>query len=100
MPNVIEIVSFKTKPEYSTDQVIELSKKMDKELKNEIPGFISRRLVSKNENEWVDIVEWESMKTAISATELALTKKDCLNFFETIEEESTKMEHYDIKHSI
>lgn len=96
---VLEIVTFKSKSEYDVNDVIRYAKEMEDDLINSIPGYISRKLVYKGTNNWLDIVEWSSMEEALSATEIALTLSKSVQFFECIETGTTKMEHYPIYYS-
>ncbi|MBK2005087.1 EbhA protein [Francisella noatunensis subsp. orientalis] len=76
-PSILEIVSFETSKDTSTQQVLNLSSKVTQDLKN-YEGFIKRTLTqnTKDPNQWVDIIEWKSMDDAHTAMNQALKNKD------------------------
>ena len=57
-----------------------------------MPGFIERRLL-RNGDQWADIVYWDSLEEAQSASETILSL-DAMKTFETfIEQETTQFMH-------
>jgi len=101
-PPILEIVSFETSKDTSTQQVLDLSNKVTQDLKN-YEGFIKRTLTqnTKNPNEWVDIIEWKSIDDAHTAMNQALKNKDVKAFLKLMKNGSrvyqTKSEHLSIQ---
>ncbi|MBK2095073.1 antibiotic biosynthesis monooxygenase [Francisella philomiragia] len=101
-PPILEIVSFETSKDTSTQQVLDLSNKVTQDLKN-YEGFIKRTLTqnTKNPNEWVDIIEWKSIDDAHTAMNQALKNKDVKAFLKLMKNGSrvyqTKSEYLSIQ---
>ncbi|XSZ47550.1 antibiotic biosynthesis monooxygenase [Francisella noatunensis] len=76
-PPILEIVSFETSKDTSTQQVLNLSSKVTQDLKN-YEGFIKRTLTqnTKDPNQWVYIIQWKSIDDAHTAMNQALKNKD------------------------
>ena len=86
----IEVVTFRLKPDVSNKNFIASAKSMDKTLRS-WKGFISRELVDVGNGEWIDIVHWENLESALKAEELALKSEICLPFFSNIDDSSQKL---------
>ncbi|MBK2258781.1 antibiotic biosynthesis monooxygenase [Francisella philomiragia] len=104
-PPILEIVSFETSKDTSTQQVLDLSNKVTQDLKN-YEGFIKRTLTqnTKNPNEWVDIIEWKSIDDAHTAMNQALKNKDVKAFLKLMKNGSrvyqTKSEYLSIQSQV
>lgn len=85
-----EVVYFKSKPGVLGSQLIDSAKRMDKTLRT-WKGFISREMVQLGNDEWVDIVHWESAEAANKAAEIEATSEACVPFFAFIDETQIKM---------
>ncbi|GMN88660.1 hypothetical protein fsci_01460 [Francisella sciaenopsi] len=101
-PPILEIVSFETSKDTSTQQVLNLSSKVTQDLKN-YKGFIKRTLTqnTKDLNQWVDIIEWKSIDDAHTAMNQALKNKDVEAFLKLMKNGSrtyqTKSEYLSIQ---
>lgn len=67
MKPVIEEVIFTTKPNISRHTLLSSASTITP-LLHAMPGFISRTIAQgQKKNEWLDLVEWQSLKYAMSA---------------------------------
>lgn len=80
-PNILEIVSFKTSDNVTSNQLMEASDKVTTDLQK-YPGFIKRTLTQNTENpdQWIDIIEWKSLDDAHNSMSNALENKDVQDF--------------------
>lgn len=90
---VFEVVLYQIKPE----KVAEYGKivKITNQFLQEQPGFRNRRVFQdKKENaSFVDLVEWESLEAALSASKRAESNPDLRSFFEAIERVNSFSHH-------
>ncbi|AJJ47590.1 EbhA protein [Francisella tularensis subsp. novicida] len=99
---ILEIVSFETAKNTTTEQVLQASDKVTQDLQAS-NGFIKRTLTqnTNNPNQWVDIIEWQSIKDAHSSMDKAVTDKDLQAFLKLMKNGSrvyqTKSEYLSIK---
>jgi len=90
----IETVLFKTKAEYSREQVIEAATAVNSVVDN-FDGFIARKLAWSDENQsWIDIVYWSDKASAEYAAKEAMKSPVCQPFFQMIDESSMQFMHY------
>jgi heme-degrading monooxygenase HmoA len=59
----IEVVLFKTKPQFTDEQVSQMLTSLNPILEH-LPGFISRQLSKDESGQWLDLVYWKSMEQA------------------------------------
>ncbi|AJI45161.1 hypothetical protein [Francisella tularensis] len=99
---ILEIVSFETAKNTTTEQVLQASDKVTQDLQAS-NGFIKRTLTqnTNNPNQWVDIIEWQSIKDAHSSMDKAVADKDLQVFLKLMKNGSrvyqTKSEYLSIK---
>ncbi|ABK89716.1 EbhA protein [Francisella tularensis subsp. novicida] len=99
---ILEIVSFETAKNTTTEQVLQASDKVTQDLQAS-NGFIKRTLTqnTNNPNQWVDIIEWQSIKDAHSSMDKAVADKDLQAFLKLMKNGSrvyqTKSEYLSIK---
>ena len=90
----IELVQFKLAQGKDEKAFLEASDEMMIDLKKQ-SGFIDRELLKGENNLWVDIVHWKSLREAEQAAKNVMSIPSCLKFFEMINQESIKMMHLD-----
>ncbi|AEB27785.1 hypothetical protein FNFX1_0837 [Francisella cf. novicida Fx1] len=99
---ILEIVSFETAKNTTTEEVLQASDKVTQDLQGS-NGFIKRTLTqnTNNPNQWVDIIEWQSIKDAHSSMDKAVADKDLQAFLKLMKNGSrvyqTKSEYLSIK---
>ncbi|AEE26260.1 hypothetical protein [Francisella hispaniensis] len=99
---ILEIVSFETTKNTTAQEVLQASDKVTQDLQVS-NGFIKRTLTqnTNNPNQWVDIIEWQSIKDAQSSMDKAVEDKDVKAFLKLMKNGSrvyqTKSEYLSIK---
>lgn len=89
----IEIVIFKTLPEYAKEEVINSAKAV-MPVVEKLGGFLGRKMAISNDNQiWADVIFWKDMDAAQFAAQEVLKSETCGKFFATIDESSMKMLH-------
>ncbi|WP_318183177.1 EbhA protein [Francisella tularensis] len=78
---ILEIVSIETAKNTTTEQVLQASDKVTQDLQGS-NGFIKRTLTqnTNNTNQWVDIIDWQTIKDDHSYMDKAVTEKDLQEF--------------------
>ena len=89
---VYEIVVYKAKDGISAEQVIESAQSIQPLLEN-YPGYISRELIQTEDDQWVDLVTWESLADAHHAAEDIMKHPEAEMMMAVIEAESINMMH-------
>ncbi len=93
---VLELVSFKTKPGITQEQVIELNKEVMTTVEK-FDGFLYRSLAYQEQNQtWLDVVYWQDAASAKAAQEKFMQSKSCQQLMAVVDIESTHMQHADI----
>jgi hypothetical protein len=90
---VLEIVIWKSKPEFTESDIIERSKNLN-EFVNGQKGFVSRDFAKNDEGQWVDFLYWDTLENAQNAAKNLETSPLCGAFFETIDMSSMQMFHF------
>ena len=87
---------FNTKSEYTPAQVVALANNVTPILQS-YPGFISRELSEdvRDQNHWIDIVHWTSLKDALSAAQRITNTPQMRAFVATMY--SYTMYHFELK---
>ncbi len=93
--DVLELVLFKTKPEYTKKEVIEAGKKVNAILES-FDGFVSRKLAFTEDGEWMDLVYWTDLKKAESASKAILDNKIAQEYFKMIDKKTMQFMHLNI----
>ena len=84
MNNAIEFVTFTLKNGESVPDFLIASKKMNDDFLTTQKGYISRKLLSKDDM-WADIVLWETMEDALYAAEVCNENDSAVEYFSFIE---------------
>jgi hypothetical protein len=91
--SVLELVVFKLKDGATRDELLATVDGVNAWV-NTQPGFVSRDLIyAAAEDQWIDVVWWDSLESAESAADAALSSDSCAPMFELIDTESTLMLH-------
>jgi hypothetical protein len=90
----IELVLFKPKSYVSADEVKISLTSLDSVLQS-YDGFVGRQLAVGNENQWMDLVFWESMENAAFASEDILKNETAKKAFEVIDEKEMNFFHFE-----
>jgi len=88
----IELVIFKTKPEFSQKEVIEAANAVNPVVKV-FKGYISRKLAVSKDGTWTDIVYWTDLESAEHAANEIMKSETCQKFFGMIDEKSMTFMH-------
>ena len=92
--NAIEVVIFKTKPEFDQQQ-----EKASLDSLNSIvgarKGFISRQLARSEDGKWMDLIFWESMEDAKAAADDIMKLESAQKAFSVIDEQTMDFYHFD-----
>lgn len=89
---VVEVVIYKAKEGVSYETALEKAKSVN-EFVSQQDGFISRKMSVTKDQQWVDIVYWESLEQAEKATEAAMQAEAAGEYFQIIDEESITFLH-------
>ena len=90
---VLELVVYRLKETVSDKQFLGTNGAVSIWISKQ-PGFISRELVYDGEGDrWVDVIWWETMEQAHTASELSMTSESCQPMFALIDMESALMLH-------
>ena len=86
----IELVTFKTKPGVTPDQVLSASVDVNHFLNSQL-GFVSRHLGQTEDGTWHDILFWESQDHVMAAMEKVASSSSCATFFGLIDPANDSM---------
>jgi len=89
---VYEIVVFKAQADVTTEQVLLSAQSIQSTLES-YTGYISRDLIQADNDQWVDIVKWESLEDAQFAAEDIMSKPEAATFMTIIDTASINMMH-------
>jgi hypothetical protein len=90
---VLELVIFKLKDGATRDELLATVGGVTGWAKAQ-PGFVSRDLrYSESEDQWIDVLWWDSLEAAEVAADAALSSDSCAPMFELIDMDSTVMLH-------
>jgi heme-degrading monooxygenase HmoA len=92
--NAIELVIFKTKPEFDQKDVKASLESLTAIVSN-YKGFISRQLAKNEEGKWMDLVFWESMEDAKAAADEIMKLESAQKAFSVIDEQTMEFYHFD-----
>ncbi len=91
----VELVIFKTKPEFSEAEVIKAAEAINPIL-NQLDGFISRKLALTEQGEWLDILYWTSNEKLEIAIDIVMANDVCKTYFDMSEEDTTKIINFNV----
>ena len=89
----IEAVLFKTKSQFTDEQVIQSLAALNPILAR-FPGFISRQISKDQSGQWMDLVYWESMDQAKEAARQVMQSAEAVQAFQVIDESNMMMYHF------
>ena len=90
---VVEMVLFKLKEGVTNENAKIALTELNKFIAHR-PGFISRTTSVSENNEFLDLVYWTDLKSAVSASEMAMKDPLALKSFEVIDEKTMSFEHF------
>lgn len=98
--SVIEIVRYRLKPEATPNEAVAAWEKSQSFAKAQ-PGFISRRIATTSDGDWIDEVEWESLEHAHAAASAfnPETYPELMDLMAVLDQSSMSMTHYAIQGS-
>ena len=96
---VIEMVLFKVKEgieiEFAQKELIKVNDFLTKQ-----EGFISRKISISDERQFLDIVFWTDMNSAVTAANKVMQNADLLKIFSIIDEKTQLFKHFTIFNEI
>ena len=92
MDDVLEIVTFKTKPGVSDAQVLSAADGLQREVER-LDGYRARRLLKTDDGTWVDMVWWTTLEAAHAAAQTIETQPIAQTFMEIADAQSIRMLH-------
>ena len=96
MKNALEIVTFKIKDGVKVPDFLRASAELEEGFAKKQEGFLSRTFARRENNEWVDVIRWQTMADAEAASKAAMQSPACASMFGMIDEPSVKMMHFEI----
>lgn len=90
----IELVLFKPKPGISADEVKDSLTSLNSVLES-YDGFVSRQLAEGKENQWMDLVFWETIEHAKFAAEDVTKNENAIKAFGVIDEKEMSFFHFE-----
>ena len=91
----IELVIFKAKPNYTTEEVLKTMQSLNPILE-QYNGFIKRSLALSEDGFWTDIICWDSMKDAKQAAKDIMQNEAALKAFSVIDEKQMQFYHFNL----
>ncbi|AUP81395.1 antibiotic biosynthesis monooxygenase family protein [Flavivirga eckloniae] len=91
----VELVLFKTKPEFDKETVVNAAKSMNAILEN-YEGYISRKLSRTDDGQWMDVVYWTDLESAKKASKHIMENNLGQIYFGMIDESTMKFYHLDV----
>ena len=90
--SIVELVQFKLKSGVSEKQLEATHESINAFLQKQ-PGFIYRSLSQDSDNQWIDIVYWESLETAKAASDALMQDPDGQAMVALCDMDSVSMKH-------
>jgi hypothetical protein len=53
------------------------------------PGFIKRELIKKDDNEYADVIHWNTKKDAVTAGEKVINCGECIEYFQLMDTQAS-----------
>ena len=82
---VVEIATITLKPGKTETQLLAASDVFQMDFVKGMKGFIRRELVHLKDNEYADIIHWQTKKDADAVMEKAMSSDACMAFFSLME---------------
>ncbi|MDO5980315.1 antibiotic biosynthesis monooxygenase family protein [Flavivirga spongiicola] len=92
---VVELVLFKTKPEFTKTQVVNAAKNINPVLEKH-KGYLSRKLSITEDGQWMDVVYWTDLESAENASKHILENKLAQKYFEMIDDSTVEFNHFNV----
>lgn len=89
---IVEIATIKLLPGKTEQDLLRASEKFQRDFVSGLKGFISRELVHVKDNEYADIVRWESIEDAKAVLNQEMSSDACMEFFSLMEMDETNLE--------
>ena len=93
---IIEVFQFKTKPEFSDEEVLAASKEGQINFLAKQKGYVSRELAKSSEGEWVDITHWEMLEDAVADEKAFMEAPSTQKFLGMMDLSSMKMVRWEV----
>ncbi len=91
----IELVLFKTKPEFSKSEVISAAEDMNT-IMGQYDGYVSRKLAVTENGLWMDLVYWTDVEKGKAAAEQILKEGSGQKYFNMIDNNTIEFKHLDV----
>ena len=91
----VEMVLWKAKEGISTEEAKIAIVKLNKVVAS-FPGFISRTTSIAEDGQFLDIVLWKDLESALKASDQVMKNEDLIPIFNTIEEKEMIFKHFEI----
>ena len=92
---IVERVNFKVNPRFNIVQAKEAMKVMNDFVMRQ-PGYVGRVTSLSENDEFLDLVFWETLEDAKSASEKLMKEKDIVEAISVIDNESMQFGHFKI----
>jgi len=79
--STVEWAPFVTQPHVTKDELITAASKVNLQFLSRQKGYIKRQLVQKGDDQFADIVHWESLADAQAAAEKVMSCESCKSYF-------------------
>jgi hypothetical protein len=97
MAEVIELVTFRTKPGVDNATFVAAVGQSTAYLEQQ-PGFIAREVGLTATGEWADIIRWSDLDAALRAAAAFNAAPETQSFYACIDRESVQMRHFRAVH--
>jgi len=91
----VEMVLWKAKSGISTEDAKSAIVKLNQVVET-FPGFISRTTSIAEDGQFLDIVLWRDLESALTASDQVMKNEDLIPIFSTIEEKEMIFKHFEI----
>ncbi len=92
---IVEVVLFKPKSGYSDLEVKEAAAKLEPILEK-FEGYLGRKMAKADDGQWIDILYWRDLESAISASNQIVDNSIAQEVFQLIDEKTMSLEHFEI----
>lgn len=91
----VELVLFKTKPEFPIETVIKAAETMNAVM-DKYEGYISRKLALTEDGQWMDLVYWTDQASAEKASKHIMENELAQKYFDMIDSSTMQFEHLNV----
>ncbi|MCJ8346381.1 hypothetical protein MJH12_12630 [bacterium] len=96
MKKVFEMVSFKIVDNKKVEEFLKASEELNTKVFPKLKGFIGRKLLRGEDQNFCDLLLWETMKDAKNAMDVVMQCETCLKMFQFIDQSSMMMNHFEV----